>query len=185
MTQSYFADVADFHARFGFASERDLAPPAPLSADMVAYRGKFMLEELAEWFDAQGANHIATRLRAIMKLITAMLEAGDLNDAPASGMANGLDALVDLCYVAMGTAHFGRLPFDPAWAEVQRANMLKVPGVTKRGHALDVTKPPGWRGPEHGPLIEARRLWVTRKCYCIHEDIGHVVGSEGCLYARA
>ena len=36
------------------------------------------------------------------------------------------DALIDLTYVAMGTAYMMGLPWQDLWDEVQRANMSKV-----------------------------------------------------------
>ena len=67
------------------------------------------------------------------------------------------DALVDIVYVALGTAVMMGLPWKSLWDDVQRANMEKVRGVTKRGHAVDCMKPEGWIAPwtagivwEHG-----------------------------------
>ena len=65
------------------------------------------------------------------------------------------DALLDLTYVAYGTALF--LGVDPGqWhagmAAVQKANMSKERAESatqsKRGSAFDVIKPEGWTGPE-------------------------------------
>ena len=75
-------------------------PPRELSTDMAEFRADFMDEELLEYNEAT--------IR------------GDL-----SGM---LDALVDLVYVAIGTARLHGFPFDEAWDEVQRANMDKILG---------------------------------------------------------
>lgn len=67
-----------------------------------------------------------------------------------------LDALIDLVYVAMGTALF--MGVSPSqWAEafeaVHRANMTKMrvarPADSKRGSGFDVVKPPGFIPPEH------------------------------------
>lgn len=57
------------------------------------------------------------------------------------------DALVDIVYVALGTAVMMGLPWKELWDDVQRANMEKVRGITKRGHAVDCTKPEGWTPP--------------------------------------
>lgn len=63
------------------------------------------------------------------------------------------DALVDLVYIAMGTAINMGLPWQELWDEVQRANMTKAralhPGESKHNTTLDVIKPRGWRGPDH------------------------------------
>ena len=62
------------------------------------------------------------------------------------------DGLVDLVYVAMGTAAMMGLPWEDLWNEVQRANMSKVrtPSAnhSKRGNAFDVIKPSGWKQPD-------------------------------------
>jgi predicted HAD superfamily Cof-like phosphohydrolase len=78
------------------------------------------------------------------------------DDGPdLSGM---LDALVDLVYVAKGTA--AMLGVSPeTWAqafdEVDRSQRSKVRGVGKRGTANDLVKPEGWVAPDHGPRLRA------------------------------
>jgi predicted HAD superfamily Cof-like phosphohydrolase len=39
------------------------------------------------------------------------------------------------------------------WNEIQRANMSKVKGLTKRGHGYDVKKPDGWTEPNHNRIM--------------------------------
>ena len=63
-----------------------------------------------------------------------------------------LDALVDLVYVALGTARLHGFDFDEAWRRVHQANMSKVRAQkdsdSKRGSAaFDVVKPSGWVAP--------------------------------------
>ena len=58
------------------------------------------------------------------------------------------DALADLVYVALGTAHMMGIPFDEVFRVVHAANMQKQRGMTKRGMAYDAIKPAGWVGPE-------------------------------------
>ena len=58
-----------------------------------------------------------------------------------------LDALVDICYVAMGTAWLMGLPFEKAWKEVQRSNMEKIRQASDRSE-FDVVKPEGWKKPD-------------------------------------
>ena len=65
--------------------------------------------------------------------------------------AAATDALVDLTYFSLGTAHMLNLPFEQAWTEVHKANMRKI-GLTssrqsKRGSVLDIGKPKNWVGP--------------------------------------
>lgn len=69
------------------------------------------------------------------------------------------DALIDLVYVAHGTAHIMGIPWELMWNEVQRANMSKVratsPDQSKRGTALDVIKPEGWIPPQHHKIWDS------------------------------
>ena len=58
-----------------------------------------------------------------------------------------LDALVDLIYVALGTAHYENFDFDGAFDEVHSANMKKIQQSTERSQ-WDVVKPKGWTAPE-------------------------------------
>lgn len=136
---SYFDDVGAFHVRFGLPRAGDHRAPELPTYDVARYRLRFLDEELAE-------------------LETALM-VGDL--------ALAADALADLVYVALGTAHLLGLPFDAIWAEVQRANLAKERATgpddarSKRGHALDVVKPAGWRPPDHRPALR-RAGWKKR-----------------------
>ena len=101
-------------------------PPRELPQELGAFRFRFMDEELQEYSTADLA--------------------GDLEGQ--------LDALVDLCYVAMGTAYLqGFTPerFAEAWSRVHAANMSKVRTKreedSKRGSTYDVVKPQGWTPP--------------------------------------
>lgn len=67
------------------------------------------------------------------------------------------DALIDIVYVVKGTAIELGLPWEELWQDVQRANMAKVIGRTKRGIDIDVAKPPGWVGPKTDEIILAVR----------------------------
>ena len=106
-------------------------PPRQLVGDYHDFRQGFMQEELDEY---QAAH-----------------EAGDL--------AGQLDALVDLVYVALGTAYLQGFPFGEAWKRVQAANMAKIrverASDSKRGSTYDVVKPPGWEAPDHSDLVRS------------------------------
>ena len=77
------------------------------------------------------------------------------------------DALVDLVYFAKGTAVMLGLPWRDLWDDVHRANMGKERGITKRGHAYDAIKPPGWQPPQTRQILHHhgyRRVhWTLRK----------------------
>lgn len=125
-----YDDVGEFHRRFELPHSTDGNPPAALELSDLTYRIGFMLEELCEFNRAASQDDLA-------------------------GM---LDALVDLVYVAMGTAQLKRLPFNEAWVEVHRANMAKERGPTAaRGHHLDVRKPKDWTPPLIEPIILAAK----------------------------
>lgn len=104
--------------------------PRLLDFDVLSFRMKFLEEELGEF-----------------------IESAAEQDLP--GMA---DALIDLVYVAMGTAYMLGLPWQQLWNEVQRANMSKVRAQSKdeskRGSSLDVIKPAGWTGPDIKRILE-------------------------------
>ena len=64
-----------------------------------------------------------------------------------------IDALVDIIYVAAGTANLCGFDLEDHWDEVHNCNMKKVRGKTKRGSAFDVKKPEGWTGPNHTDIL--------------------------------
>lgn len=68
--------------------------------------------------------------------------------AHANDIVGAADALADLVYVAIGTAYMMGLPFQAIWDAVQKANMGKVRGGTKRNMRIDAMKPAGWVAPE-------------------------------------
>lgn len=111
-------DVADFHRRI--LGQPQAESPSLLSHQFVIERFRFMQEELDEY-----------------------LEAGFKGD-----IVGAADGLADIVYVALGTMHIMGLPTAEIWNAVQKANMTKERGMTKRGNAFDAFKPPGWVGPE-------------------------------------
>ena len=102
----------------------------PLDKSTQAYRIHFLEEELNEF-----------------------IQSANLDDTV--GMA---DALIDIVYVAMGTAYMMGLPWQKLWNEVQRTNMNKIRATdanqSKRKNSLDVVKPQGWVGPDLKSIIE-------------------------------
>ena len=127
-----FGDVGEFHEKFGLDRVPKTAPNFP-EPDVLAFRVKFLHEELDEFVKAIEAN----------------------------SLASAADALADLVYVALGTAHLMGIPFDQVWVEVHRANLSKVRAASaddersKRGHALDVVKPASFVPPDHLPVLRA------------------------------
>ena len=104
--------------------------PTELDSDTLDFRMKFMEEELDEFSEAWNT----------------------------SDMEKQFDALIDLVYVALGTAHMMGLNFDEGWKRVHEANMKKVRASSdgsnsKRGSSLDVVKPEGWVAPDLSDLV--------------------------------
>ena len=66
---------------------------------------------------------------------------------------NIVDALIDLCVVAIGTLDVFNIDSKKAWDIVQTANMSKLVGVNaSRPNTLglpDLIKPEGWVSPSH------------------------------------
>jgi NTP pyrophosphatase (non-canonical NTP hydrolase) len=69
-------------------------------------------------------------------------------------LAAQADALVDLVYVAKGTALMLGLPWNDLWREVQRSNMAKVRRETRHGdHKVGVMKPENWQPPQLADVL--------------------------------
>lgn len=139
-----FRDVGLFHEKFQLPATAH--PGHRIPRDVLRFRILFMLEELIEYCDSVGA------------VLVAKEEGYDV--AFTSSKHNpefALDSLIDLCYVAIGTAYLHRFPFNEGWKLVQDANMAKVRVVnvedSKRGSVFDVVKPPGWRAPDHSGIL--------------------------------
>lgn len=78
----------------------------------------------------------------------------ELNELKTAADAeNVVDALVDLCVVAIGTLDLMKVDAYKAWNVVHRANMKKQVGIKEsRPNPLglpDLIKPKGWRAPNH------------------------------------
>lgn len=147
--RSNFDDVGDFHEKFGLdnTTHQDIGPRTYLDESIIPFRLKFMVEELLEFCDAVGYHII--------------MEDGQVRFVKTRDTihhAEAFDALIDLVYVAMGTAHFLGYPWQMGWRLVQRANMAKVRAQkdasdSKRGSSFDVVKPEGWTPPDIGRLL--------------------------------
>lgn len=125
-----FRDVGDFHRRFDLHASDIYPGPVEVPEEVLDFRVKFLEEELEEFKKGRAE--------------------GDHEQM--------FDALLDLVYVAMGTAHFLGYPWEDGWDEVQMANMAKVRAAkdgsnSKRGSSFDVVKPEGWQPPQIGQVL--------------------------------
>ena len=107
-----------------------LDKPGFPSNEMMQFRLAFLAEELEEFSMANKANDI-------------------------EGV---FDALIDLVYVALGTAVIMGLPWNEGWKLVHEANMKKIKAQSKehskRNNIHDVVKPHGWESPNLSILLE-------------------------------
>ncbi len=107
--------------------------PRQLPVDLLGFRVNFMHEESTEY------------IQACFK----------------KDLEKQLDALVDLIYVAAGTAYLQGFDLDEAFKRVHAANMRKVKAQrdeeSTRGNAtFDVVKPSGWLPPDLSDLVAPR-----------------------------
>ena len=136
----YVQDIADFHERFDIAYH---GPPRQLPSELRSFRIKFLAEELCEYAGVSDTTKHLVQSALELKRTEPVL-------------SEQFDALVDLVYVALGTAYMQGFPFAAGWSRVQQANMLKVRAThavdSKRGSSYDVVKPQGWQPPDLTPL---------------------------------
>ena len=137
MTRDFVADIKEFHEKFGLEYQ---GKPRLLIEEMKKFRLLFLKEELLEYERAFSGVDFADYAD-----VTHCLE-------------HALDSLVDLVYVAIGTAYLHGFDFREAWRRVHEANMKKERAVhiadSKRGSMFDVVKPKGWEPPSHKDLVE-------------------------------
>ena len=103
----------------------------------MEFHQQYKLEKNPNNFELQKA-----RIRHLIEEMQEYIKAHKEGDR--EGM---LDALVDLVYVALGTAYYEGFDFNGAFAEVHNCNMKKVQKSTKRSK-WDVVKPEGWQPPK-------------------------------------
>ena len=123
---SIFDDVEAFRKRFNMpvATIPDLKPDPKLVDDRIIH----IDEELTE--------------------LVIAAQSLDTGEGSAQQLADVADAIIDIIYVVTGLGIMLGLPLQKLWGEVHRANMAKVPGVSKRGQDYDVVKPFGWTPPD-------------------------------------
>jgi predicted HAD superfamily Cof-like phosphohydrolase len=135
-----YKDVKEFHEKFGIPVAGKEPCRIP-DYEILEYRFKFLEEELEEFRQA----------------------------AENGNLVEMLDALADIAWVAMGTAHYFHAPWDEIWAEVKRSNNERV-SVTRENcppskqYRRDmVMKGPDWSPPRIKEVIAAHnrqmKLW--------------------------
>ncbi len=137
------ADIKAFHEKYGLAYDGN---PQMLTTTMHKFRTAFMQEELDEYCSANDQY-----LKDKFQLPTIP------PPSQAQCLADLFDGLIDIVYVALGTAYLHGFDFESGWALVHEANMEKVraesPSSSQRHSAFDVVKPEGWKAPNLLPLV--------------------------------
>lgn len=124
--------------------------------DMKDMHTKFKVRETVETFDRE-------KLRKFLEFRINFLqeELDEMKKAFAEGGPNAaddtVDALIDLCVVAIGTLDAYKVDSHKAWDAVYKANMAKEIGVkASRPNPLglpDLIKPEGWTAPSHADNV--------------------------------
>ena len=126
--KNWVNDIHEMHAKFGVHDWVD---------EQVQFGNKDKLNEFLRF-----------RLRFLQEELDEMGTAVDEKNPEEI-----VDALIDLCVVAIGTLDAFNVDAHKAWKEVHTANMAKQPGVKEsRPNPLglpDLIKPEGWKGPSH------------------------------------
>lgn len=154
--KSNFDDVGEFHHKFELDNvTHNDSGPRDIPDDLLLFRCKFMLEELAELFEALGVG-------------MEMEDSGETKifklDKPIDH-AKAFDALLDEAYVTFGFAHLMGYPWQVGWNAVQHANMRKVRAEraeqSERGGTWDVVKPDGWKPPDIAAVLYAHGFDIS------------------------
>lgn len=135
--------IREMFDKFGF-QHRDTSP-GPMPDWQLLQRVECMWEEFREFLAAAGVAiewDIEHNRWAFYKT------------KPGQDVPQMADALVDLDYFLKGTAVAMALPWGHLFDDVHDCNMQKVLGMTKRGHSVDLRKPPGWEGPETEAILQ-------------------------------
>lgn len=167
-----FQDVRNFNVKFDQLCQIN---PVLLTKRKMVERINFLQEELNEIIQGAGFD------KGYCDEMGTYYEDGLTNNGRPQDMSEIADGLIDLCYVAKGTAVMMGLPWQQLWDEVQRANMAKERGVGKRGHLVDCIKPEGWEPPDiNGVLADAGYDGSMREIDD-PEHIGYPENREGTL----
>jgi len=114
--------------------------------DVHEMHAKFGFHELIEKLPAD-------KLKLFLEFRIKFLQE-ELDEAKKADSADDIvDAMVDLCVVAIGTLDAFNVNAQEAWDRVHRANMSKERGIKKeRPNPFgfpDLMKPAGWTAPTH------------------------------------
>lgn len=137
VNSKWVGDIAKMHAKFGVNTVMRTMDREKLEA-FLKFRIDFLQEELDE-----------------MRKALVEYQAGKLDGAKAAD--DTVDALIDLCVVAIGTLNAFEVNADESWNRVHTKNMEKKVGIKEsRPNPLglpDLIKPEGWTAPTHADNV--------------------------------
>jgi predicted HAD superfamily Cof-like phosphohydrolase len=144
MIEDYF--MPDYSSNIGEDETVQLYTDAPWWLDNFDMHDKF------EFHDAIGKMD-AKMLRQMLVFRLKFLQE-ELDEAKnATSAEDVVDAMIDLCVVAIGTLDCYDVDAQEAWNRVHLANMAKERGIKlERPNPLglpDLVKPEGWQPPSH------------------------------------
>lgn len=114
--------------------------------DIAEMHSKYGVNNKVKEFDTEKLKaFLEFRIKFLQEELDEMKHATNAEDV--------VDALVDLCVVAIGTLDSFGIDSYKAWDEVHNANMKKEVGIKEsRPNPLglpDLIKPHGWQAPSH------------------------------------
>jgi len=151
----FLRNVLDFHEKFDIRRGNSNEVSQKLTENEIRFRVGFLMEELSETMKAMGFPDDSESVQTYIASITI--------DADKYDELEIIDGLLDLIYVAFGTLdlmHLSETQIRDHQLEIQRANMSKERSAdandprSKRKNSLDIVKPEGWKGPDHGAIME-------------------------------
>lgn len=102
-------------------------------------------ESISTMTDEQLESFLRFRVKFLTEELTELVYAKNPDDV--------VDALIDLCVVAIGTLDLFNVDPYTAWNRVHKANMKKEVGIKEsRPNPLglpDLVKPSNWKAPDH------------------------------------
>jgi predicted HAD superfamily Cof-like phosphohydrolase len=118
--------------------------------DIETMQYKYGVNEKVKEFDADKlAAYLQFRINFLKEEFTELQDAKSGDDA--------VDALIDLCVVAIGTLDSMGVDTYKAWDKVLSANLAKEVGIkATRPNPLglpDLIKPDGWKSPSHADNV--------------------------------
>ncbi len=137
MSKNWVQDISDMHTKFGVNAKLREMDRDKLEA-FLKFRIDFLEEELDE-----------------MRKAVVDYQAGRISGSQAAD--DTVDALIDLCVVAIGTLDGFDVDAYEAWNRVHNANMAKEVGIkASRPNPLglpDLIKPEDWTAPTHADNV--------------------------------